>query len=173
MPERVVFRPILPRNPNYFEDAATTLIGELAATMMGPVARTLIQAEEQYIDNWKHKPKIISEFVHQKTQLKLTVKPSGTNKKYWAFVSLGTTGKVYGPKSAQFMSVRLDYVPKTAPGGVFNGPGSYSGNVVFSQAVDWPGIKPRKFEEKIVDKFGDNIILLLGYAFEKALRRLG
>jgi hypothetical protein len=174
MANKVVFRPILPSNPKYFETLETELLSELATTMMGSVAKTLKQAEEDYIDNWEHKPKIVSEFTHQKTQLKLVVKPSGTNKRYWVFVSRGTSEKVYGPKRAPVMTVRLGYVPKTAPGGVFRGPGSYSGEVVYTTMVGakkpWK-IKARHFEENIVDKFERNIFLFMGFAVQKVLAR--
>lgn len=173
MPEKIVFRPILPKNPNYFDDIAKEITGELAAAMLGPVARTLIKAEEAYIDNWDHKPKIVSQFTHQKTQLKLLVTPFGKDKRYWAFVSLGTKGKGITPIHGPYLKVREGYLPKTAPSGVYGGPGTYSGGNVYLPSVKWPGIKPRHFEEHIVDKFGDTVILQLGIAFEKVIKKFG
>lgn len=170
MPEKVIFRPILPKNLKYFDDLANELIGELGAAMAGPVARSLVQAEENYIDNWEHKPKIISQYTHMKTQLKLVVKPSGKNKRYWVFVSFGTKLHTITPSKSEFLRVRQGYIPRTTPGGVYGGPGSYDGGVFYTQGVEQK-IEPRHFEEHIVDKLGDTIVLQLGIAFERALRR--
>lgn len=171
MANKVVFKPILPKNPHYFEDLERELTSGLASSMTGPVAKTLKAAEEDYIDNWDHKPDIVAQFKHQKTQLKLTVTPFGRNKKYWVFVSRGADGKVYGPKSAQYLQVREDYIPKTAPAGIYGGPGSYSGNVYYAEAVSWPGIEPRHFEEHIIDKYTDTVIQYMFTAVRNVLRR--
>lgn len=171
MASKIVFRPILPKNPQMFADLETELLGEIAATMMGPIAKTLVKAEENYIDNWEHRPKIVSEFTRQKTQMKLVVKPSGTNKRYWVFVSMGTQGKQINPIRGPLLWLKGKYTPKTRPNNQWGGSGIYESGRTPKDSVDWPGIKPRHFEENIVRTYSVTTIAALSFAINKVFAR--
>src|SRR4030042_4049805 len=88
--EKIIIRPILPKDRQFFEKFGEEMVRQVSATMTGPVAKTLTKASEGFIDTWEHAPKIDATFTQQKTQLKLWVGPKGTNKRYWVFVSFGT-----------------------------------------------------------------------------------
>jgi len=172
MANRITFKPILPKNPKFFESLEKDLLSAAAATMMGPIAKTLKGAEEDYINNWEHKPKITVQFVHQKTQLKLTVKPTGTHKRYWVMVSRGTKPHGISTDKESGLRVRSGYSPKTKANNVWGGSGTYSGPIYYGVAsVDHPGITPRHFEENIVRTHSINTILMLRHAMEQVLRR--
>lgn len=172
MAQKIQFKPIPPKNADFFADAEKAVTSELAAAMLGPVARVLVKAEENYIKNWEHKPKIVSEFRHMKTRLKLWVRPKGKNLRYWVFVSQGTKPRII--TSDKVMPVR-SYAPKTTPAGIYGGSGAYTGGTTFTKSVGHVKrheIKAREFEKYIVDKYDDTIIQLLGVAIEKALGRI-
>lgn len=169
--EKIVIRPILPKDPQFFVKAGEELVAQVTATLTGPVAKTLKSAQEDFIRDWEHAPNIDTVLTVQKTQIKLWVGPKGTNKRYWVFVSEGTRGKTIRPIRASTLNVRYGYSPKTRPGGG-KGTGMYSGPFRRAMEVDWPGIqKPRKFEERVVKKHEKSIILLVTRAAEKVLRK--
>src|SRR5512139_146620 len=168
--ERIVIRPILPKDPQFFVKAGEELVAQVTATLTGPVAKTLKSAQEEFIRDWEHAPNIDMTLNVQKTQIKLWVGPKGTNKRYWVFVSEGTRGATYGPKSASTLSVRLGYDARTKPGGR-TGSGRYSGPFIRSMSVNWPGIKPREFEKQVVKKHEKSIVMLVGRTVEKVLRK--
>lgn len=170
MAEKIIIRPIKPKNPRYFSGFPEVLERELTSTMKGPVAKTLIKAEEARTKNWEHAPEIRAIFTPQKTQLKLLVTPFGTYKRLWVFVSGGAAGKTYSAKRGPYMTVRGGYKPKTTVNNKYGGKGTYSGDVYRAQTVHWPGIKPREFEKNIVREEKRGIEKVMQKAIERALK---
>lgn len=170
MAKKVVFRPILPKNPRYFESLERDLTTELVATMTGKAAKTLIDAEEKRIANWDHKPRIVSRFRHMKTQLKLHVTPYGKDKRYWVFVSRGTPSHQISPKNYPYLAIKTGYQPKTSPNNMYGGSGTWSGQKFIYQPVQQK-IEPRHFEEHIVKEQEANIQLMMANAVRNVLRR--
>ena len=174
MKEQIVLRPIHPKNRRFMVDADAYMIKQVSAALQGPIARVLKGAEEQVVQSWEHKPEISAEFTKQATQLKLWVRPKGLHKRYWVFVSFGVDERDITPVKASGLTVRYGYSAKTKQGNIYGaGSGQYAGPIHYNvQKVHW-GIKPRYFERQIKKDYEKKIIVLLGGAWEAAIRRSG
>lgn len=110
-----------------------------------------IQADfEGTVSTWKHKPTFKVEISTAGGQPSVTV---GTADEKYKWVDEGTSPHVIVPKKAKILRFPSKSVPKTRPGNLTAGAGMVGGDEVFAHVVLHPGTQPRKFSEKIKNKW--------------------
>jgi hypothetical protein len=111
---------------------------------------------EKITIDWDHAPKWVARKTIRPDYIKVTVFPSGPNRKIWHFVSRGTKRHKIETKNAPSLVFpwggKGSYKPKTKPGRPpsFGGPGEVTNpEIKRLQEVDHPGNEGRFFEEAI------------------------
>ena len=91
-----------------------------------------------------------------------------TQDEAYGFVDQGTKAHFVAPVNAKALAFQTGYTPKTSPGIIGSTSGGASGPMAFSKGHMVSGIKPRKFSEKITDKwkseFGKRMIVAMKLA---------
>lgn len=139
-------------------------------------AGDLKEMETAVVGNWTNKPTFV---VQEKTQgyhYEAEIVPTG-NITHWRWVSRGTEGKTFGPKAAPalafpFQGAGNSYVPKTAAGLYYGGPGKKVGPLRKFSKVNWPGIKPRQFEESLMQKYKPTFQARMNAALNQAMAKV-
>ena len=94
-----------------------------------------------------------------KTSVQFTIRTQGesrivsTESKVYKYVTLGTAPHVIRPKTAKVLRFKAGYTAATSPGSLQTGSGRADGEEMFRREVNHPGIKPRRFEKLVAEKF--------------------
>jgi len=75
-----------------------------------------------------------------------------TDDQRWKWIGEGTSPYIIRPKKAKALAFRSGYTPATAPNRFIARQAGRSGAFVLTKEVHHPGIKPRKFNEKLVKR---------------------
>jgi len=147
----------------------------LADTARG-CANDLKAMEQAVVGNWKEKPTFTVQERTEGYHYEAEVVPTG-NITHWRWVSRGTAGKTFGPKTAPalvfpFQGTGNSYVPKTSPGLFYGGPGKKVGPLRKFSKVNWPGIKPRMFEESLMAKYKPTFQARMNAALNQAMTKV-
>lgn len=149
-------------------------------TSLVPVARScandLKEMEGAVVGNWANKPTFVVQERTEGYHYEAEIIPTG-NISHWRWVSRGTEGKVFGPKNAPalvfpFQGAGNSYVPKTSTGLFYGGPGRKIGPVRKFSKVNWPGIKPRMFEESLMAKYRPTFQARMNAALNRAMAKV-
>ena len=132
--------------------------------------------ESAVVGNWKEKPTFTVQECTEGYHYEAEVVPTG-NITHWRWVSRGTAGKTFGPKTAPalvfpFQGAGNSYVPKTSPGLFYGGPGKKVGPLRKFSKVNWPGIKPRMFEESLMAKYKPTFQARMNAALNQAMTKV-
>ena len=101
------------------------------------------------VKTWKKK----SEFtVTRKTKGQSEILEVNTDDRRWHWISDGTKSYLIFPRRAKALRFRAGYTPATASNRIIARPARSFGDTVFSKGVRHPGIKPRKFKERIAKR---------------------
>lgn len=149
---RVAFRQIRSRRAHV---NWTSIADEMLKTIEDKSKPELIELHEAWVENWSadSKPEFKARKVLDREGLKIHVFPAGKNKIKWVWMTEGTKPHRIEPVNAKVLAFPSLYLPKTSPGGVFGGPGTSSGDTIFSMGVDHPGTEPREAEKHIKKEF--------------------
>jgi len=144
------------RNPRTIFERAKK---EVIKTLDGPIRRTLEKDMRNTVKNWNTAPKFNGKLTTPLggRQVWLTILPSGRGSLNWKRVSGGVKGHPIKPVRKTRLVFPPKYTPHTTSGGGTGGPGRYSpprgsAGMVYAKKVKWPGIKARKFNERIIKK---------------------
>jgi hypothetical protein len=96
------------------------------------------------------------------------VYPSGSAARLWNWVSRGVRGHMIYPRRAKALRFRPQGVGR--PRGPVQ-PARATSGVAFSRGHWWPGIRPRKFEERIVAKLTNWYQRVSENILRRAIRR--
>lgn len=108
------------------------------------------------VNNWKLKPRFVVQSRMTEKVYYAAVKPSGEHGDKFVWIDVGTgrhgpkkQSYIIRPKNAAVLRFQTGHNPRTAPIARFGvGDGGYSGDTVFANEVEHPGIKSRLFNEK-------------------------
>lgn len=155
---RIAFRAVRGRK-RYFTASTADRLKDLLGERMDQEVKPHFLAEfDAIVADWNHKVTFAARKYIDSNSTRLAVFPTGANKHIYEWVTKGTAGKGKGPtypiepKNAPALAFQLGYVPHTSPGGGYGGAGVATGEVVFAQHVDHPGITPREFEKHVATK---------------------
>ena len=129
---------------------------------------------EIIVANWKHSPEFKAKEKSTANSFIIHIFPTGDGTDQWRWVSLGTKGPYPIPKAGPgYLAFQLGYQPKTKPKGQFGGPGKATGPWRRGvMQVKHPGIKPRKFEESVIEQsapwFNKTMASIVDDAIEQA-----
>lgn len=168
---RYIIFPITPKH-NLFVSALAQVERNVNAALIGPVKREVKGALEKRTTGWRVRPVMAALPSKPRDAFgALYVFPRGAGREIWVWLSKGVAGHdIYPKASGGKLNVRLGYVPKTTAGGGFGGPGTYGGpNVGVTFVKNWPGIDPRKFEEKVIQEVELKVFALIAQAVRLAL----
>lgn len=141
-------------------------------------AQSMRAEMKSFVENWQHQPTLEMKSKRESDRFIIRIYPTGENAKYWIWVSFGTKGKVIRPVRAKhlvfpYQGEGVSYAPKTAPWGFRGGAGKKLGPVRKFNAVKWPGITPRQFEEEVIIAKEKEFKEEMDDALEKGLKRAG
>lgn len=144
---KVYARAVKPRKPFPQKKAATAILRAAAIE----VANIAIKYLEQYTASWEHKPSWGKRIkVDLKKEITVYIYPTGPNAQIFKWVSGGTKGPYPIPKAGPgLLYFKLNYQPKTRPGGRYKGPGKALGPGQYAMRVEHPGIEAREIEKTI------------------------
>jgi hypothetical protein len=113
-----------------------------------------VDAFKAIVADWDHAPDFAARKSITNDSITVSVYATGKNKQIYEYVTKGTRPHTISAKNAPSLVFMWggpgSYKPKTAPGGVFGGPGVVvGGKLTFRKQVHHPGTKARKFEEFI------------------------
>ena len=113
-----------------------------------------IEEFEKVVANWEHQPEFAARKFVTADSIKVTVFPTGANKKIYKFVTAGTRPHTIEPRNAKRLVFMWggpgSYKAKTGTGGTYGGPGTVvGGKLTARMIVHHPGNAPRKFEARI------------------------
>ena len=155
---RVAYRAV--RSRRKFSKAPEIERG-MRAEMERVVKPHFIDAFDEIVADWDHKVDFAARSYFSADEIKLTVHPTGPNKKIWIFVSGGTKPHKIRAKNVPRLAFMWggpgSYRPKTQPGAGFSGPsfrgaGQVIGGVMHRpMEVQHPGSEPRNFEKWVMD----------------------
>lgn len=114
------------------------------------VGKEIQEDFEGTVATWNHKPTFKIDISTAGGQPSVTV---GTADEKYKWVDEGTSPHVIVPKKAKILRFPGKSVPKTRPGNLKAGAGMVGGDEVFAHVVLHPGTQPRKFSEKIKNKW--------------------
>lgn len=157
-----------PKNIMAVKGAA--VLSAIENTLKGAVSRLVEDEMEKRVRGWSKRPRFSSKFADLATRLTLTVEPTGTNLRFWAYATLGTKPHPIGGKKGNFIRVREGYRSKTGPGDKYGGPGSYGGSYYYTLGVWHPGVKPREFEKWIALRNEKKIFAMIQAAVDRAAK---
>lgn len=146
------------------------ILDALEDALKGPVADLLEHEMEKRVKGWTDAPRFESKFYALLTRIGLIVMPAGRGKKKWIWATAGTRDHLIVPRRAKLLTIKEGYDPRTKPGNIYGGPGSYSGDYHLAGAVRHPGVKPREFERHIVQENTKKIFDILQQAANKAAK---
>ena len=122
----------------------------LARGMEKTVAPHFVQCFDRVVCNWDHKPEFQARGYVFPNSNRVTITPVGEHRQIYIWVTGGTRPHSIPTAGPSFLSFMLGYKPKTAPGGKFGGPGTYSGPRVSGiMQVQHPGYEGSHFEPVI------------------------
>lgn len=107
------------------------------------------------VNNWKLKPRFVVQSQMTEKVYYAAVKPSGEHGDKFVWIDVGTgrhgpekRSYIIRPKNAAVLRFQTGHNPKTAAVARFGvGDGGFSGDTVFANEVEHPGIKSRLFNE--------------------------
>lgn len=172
MPFRYLVLPITPEH-RLFEKTLERVEVKVKEALTGPVKREVKAAMHKRTTGWKVRPVMTGISQIRKDAFGvLYVFPRGAGREIWVWLTRGVAGHAIVPRvNAHYaqLKVRLNYVPKTTTSGGYGGPGTYGGPTLRASKVDWPGIKSRKFEEKVIEEVQNRVYDIIADAVRRAL----
>lgn len=103
----------------------------------------------QFVKTWKKKPTFR---IVRKRQGRDEVIGVFTDDMRWIWIGQGTKPYIIRPRKAKALRFKSGYSPATAPNRVIARPAQSFGDTVHAQEVHHPGIKARKFDERLVKR---------------------
>ncbi|RKX64470.1 MAG: hypothetical protein DRP42_06320 [Tenericutes bacterium] len=164
----IVWRAIRTRRSYIDGDAVKKYISD---GLMREVAPILIREHENIVADWVGRPEFEAKsFVHT-TSLGVSVRPRGPVAKIWHWLSRGVAGHMVYPRIRNsWHSMRFTprggfgpVPPRRAVASRWTG--------VHSKGHWWPGILPRGFEQRIVEKVKPEFRRLAENILRRAMRR--
>ena len=119
---------------------------------------------------WKHDAKFENEFESNQRKIRFF---TGTDDAIYGYVSGGTKPHIIRPKRAKALRFMGTYSAKTMPGVIGSNSGGSSGATVFSQGVQHPGTKARKFPEAVEKKWKRPFPKRIRAALDRAAKKSG
>jgi len=153
MPTTLRIYSILPDEKKYptgrldkFERESLILLN----TVIGPRIARAFQAR---VANWRT-PVLFKQTLTKPSGTfgQVTIMP-GKGKSLWSWISFGVRSRQIFPNKAASLLIRGGHSPRTTPGNRYGGSGRYAGPFTrTSGPVNWPGIRPRLFEEHVIEE---------------------
>jgi len=131
------------------------------------------------VRDWTHKPSFSAQVTILAGYTEVKVEPKGSNKKIFTYVDQGTG--LYGPNKRPyviapknpdgFLKFQSGYSAKTAPvAKLGQGTGERYGDWVQKKEVIHPGIKARKFSDKVIEELMPDWKARVNEAIGKAMK---
>ena len=157
---------------------APTVKKVLEKTLDGEVKPHFIDAFDNIVSNWKHKPIFKGRKFITADAIRVNIFPSGPNKMIYTYVTKGTRPHVIRAKNVPYLAYmwggKGSYAAKTGPGGTwYNGPGRVFGGTRRGPVeVRHPGNAPRNFERVILKKEKQWYSNTMENAWRRAIRAM-
>lgn len=120
------------------------------AEEMRKIAEDMVADFQSTTESWSHKPVFDVNLSLEGNVPSIEIT---TVDEVYGFVDKGTKAHFIAPVNAKALAFQTGYTPKTSPGFLGSMVGGASGPVAFSSGHMVSGIKPRKFSQKITDKW--------------------
>ncbi len=158
---------------------------EMLKWMDGQARNTILFAARRRTFRWKADIKFDVRSHLSSAAIFSDLVVEGSGARFWFYVSRGVSWpegryiyakRRYSPRGLKRghyypATLRLArYHPRTKAGGVYGGAGRYA-KAAYRQAVWWPGIEPRNFEQDILDEMGPQLRRGAENAARRAIRR--
>ena len=121
-------------------------------------------------NTWKNKPKFEQSISLKAPGPTLTV---WTDNEIYGYVNDGTKGRWIEAKKAPYLMFKRTFIPKTLPGALSSVPGGSFPPWAKMKKVWNPGIRPRKFDKTIKDKWQPKFTVAMNAAIKKAVKAMG
>lgn len=146
---------------------------EMRLELLNGLRKAAKATEKDYretVAGWKHEVKFETVIALGKTKAEFLV---GTDDAIYRYVDEGTRPHIIRPVKAKALHFFGGGRAKTTPGILRSGAGSRGGSEVFSQGVQHPGTKARKFSELINKKQEKNFRDIMHEAMRNARKKSG
>lgn len=176
MPQASIrIEPVLPTDLDFIQTHGDQVLREIKQVLQSRIGPMLANAFEDRATGWKDSPNFEQKFSETTDQMVMAVTPQGKNRKIWIYVSGGTKSHMIYNRKRTSKGHGLyikggvgGYSPRTRPGNVFGGSGTYNMSASFRAfAVHHPGIQPREFEKHIVEDEQDDLVSEITQVVEK------
>jgi len=135
------------------------------ATKLGNEAQRLFRGT---VRTWRDKPVFDMDVDVSRDRVAVVV---GTDNKVYGWVNAGTPAHPIVARNASVLAFPAASTSKTEPGSLQSGPGSRSGDMVFRRRVMHPGIRARRFTDRVFELVDKMALSELSSAVDKWLRK--